>query len=322
MGVPRQVEASAQRAADLQKRLAGDPAQAAAPKANPSEHNDRSDQASRTEKQAPPVSEDARAPDAAGQVHDWQKRFTNLNQTHQVVKSELTRLQAEAARREAELTERLARLEEQARTAQQAGPVVDRSYLSEDDMALLGEEQLAVVEKVAGRMAERYVAGIEERRKREEELRRAKEAQQRAEKEKADTFKDRLARAVTNFSQIDTDPKFIQWMQGPDPLTGETRIELLRRSTVIDDVGRAASFYNEYAAQQRGQPDLREQMVEPKPAAPRPPPRTRPPGQIWTGERIKQFYEEVRRGRITNPQKIRATEEDILAARLDGRYRP
>ena len=111
-------------------------------------------------------------------------------------------------------------------------------------------------------------------------------------------------------------------MKEPDELTGVPRSELLARAFSVNDVGRAAAFYQEYVATRQGR-DPRDNMVHPNAQGAAAPSPGEPLGRkIWSNAEVAHFYREVRPGMLKNdPAQAQRIEEDIFSARREGRFR-
>lgn len=302
----RSVEREGKKADEMIRKLAGEPADAAAAE---------TDQPTR--KEAAPEPQDPATgtevqPDSAGIEHDWKKRFSSLSSTHASTVAELKQAQAAAKQRESELLERLEALEQKPN---------DRSYLSEDELTLFGEDNLNVVERVAEQMAERKLAVLQQQQERERERAEAERQAQIAATERHTTFKQQLKNAVEDFDRIDNDKGFEAWLKAPDMYSGVPRVELLQRAYQSSDVGRVAQFYRDYVSETR-KPDPRENLVQPRQSGAPAPDGPTPKGRIWTEADRKKFYHDKAMGRFQNdPETARALENDLFAAMREGRIR-
>lgn len=136
-----------------------------------------------------------------------------------------------------------------------------------------------------------------------------------------DSFFRSLTEMVPDWEALNADANFLNWLDGVDDLTGETRQSLLGRAEQQRDPVRAAKFFNTFkktsqswAAQSAA--SMEQQIVPPTNQAPSTPQSKK----IWTRAEITIFYDRVRRGTITDADAI-AIEADIASASVEGRIR-
>ena len=60
------------------------------------------------------------------------------------------------------------------------------------------------------------------------------------------TFTARLAKLVPNLSKLNTDKKFLAWLEQPDELTGDIREDILAKAEKARLVGPIAALFNQY----------------------------------------------------------------------------
>jgi hypothetical protein len=136
-----------------------------------------------------------------------------------------------------------------------------------------------------------------------------------------DNFFKSLTEMVPDWEALNADANFLNWLDGVDDLTGETRQALLGKAENQRDPVRAAKFFNTYkkasqtwAAQSAS--SLEQQIVPPTNQAPSTPQAKK----IWTRAEITNFYDRVRRGTISDADVV-AIEADIASASFEGRIR-
>ena len=136
-----------------------------------------------------------------------------------------------------------------------------------------------------------------------------------------DSFFRSLTEMVPDWEALNADANFLNWLDGVDDLTGETRQSLLGRAEQQRDPVRAAKFFNTFkktsqswAAQSAA--SMEQQIVPPTNQAPSTPQSKK----IWTRAEITTFYDRVRRGTITDADAF-AIEADIASASVEGRIR-
>jgi len=136
-----------------------------------------------------------------------------------------------------------------------------------------------------------------------------------------DNFFKSLTEMVPDWEALNADTNFLNWLDGVDDLTGETRQSLLGKAEQQRDPVRAAKFFNTFkktsqswAAQSAA--SMEQQIVPPTNQAPSTPQSKK----IWTRAEITIFYDRVRRGSISDADAV-AIEADISSAAVEGRIR-
>jgi hypothetical protein len=136
-----------------------------------------------------------------------------------------------------------------------------------------------------------------------------------------DSFFRSLTEMVPDWEALNADTNFLNWLDGVDDLTGETRQSLLGKAEQQRDPVRAAKFFNTFkktsqswAAQSAA--SMEQQIVPPTNQAPSTPQSKK----IWTRAEITIFYDRVRRGSISDADAV-AIEADIASASVEGRIR-
>lgn len=291
-------------------RIIGDPPPPAEPQPAP-------EQAAAAPQDPPPAQ-----PTSPGN-DDFEKRFVNLKKHHDTLvpqlREELRRSQQDREAFGAERTALLQRITDLQDQATRSAPVVPEGSLTEEEISDIGEELLPSVAKLARVMAqqeisrlENHVAGLERRLSQGEQR-----TQQVSQVTAAQQFKQSVISQVPTAEQIDRDPEFAQWLNGVDALTGRSRREIATNAWRNADLPTVVNVYRSFEARQPAQPGTRDHLETPGPAGDPPPPSSNQK-RTWTSKQIQQFYEKVRRGRISD-EKARAVEQDIFAAQKEGR---
>ncbi len=172
----------------------------------------------------------------------WKQRF---NVVSGILKREREERKDEAAR----LNQEISTLSQQVAKLEVAKPVasdVDLSaFFTSEQIEKLGEDQCkAMVRTALGVTRNELQSHIEAAVKPlQEEAKRTQEqsiAQRRAE------FEDRLAEVVPTYQQIDTDPRWHEWLSIVDPATGLVRQDLLNRHVSRFDAPRVAGMFSAF----------------------------------------------------------------------------
>lgn len=142
-----------------------------------------------------------------------------------------------------------------------------------------------------------------------------------------DRFYADLQKAVPNFSQLNEDRGFIEWLAQPHPYLGIPRQNLLDQAASRFDAKKAAAIFNEYSP---GQPTSKpspatrkdlESQVSPSSRAPAQGDIT-PKGRIFTQAEVSKLYDDERRGLFVGREaEFAAQEREIFTAQREGRIR-
>lgn len=144
-----------------------------------------------------------------------------------------------------------------------------------------------------------------------------------------ENFWNGLAAAVPDWQQTNNRPDFQAWLLEVDPLTGGTRQSFLERAQEKLDVGRVVAFFRAFEqqsvppvntnAQPTRQASELEKQIAPGRARGSSTPANQQP-QTYTGNDIKKFFEDVRKGVYKGRESERdRIERDIFAAQREGR---
>ena len=128
-----------------------------------------------------------------------------------------------------------------------------------------------------------------------------------------------LARRLPDWEKQNTDPEFLQWLQGIDPLSGLSRQQLLSSAEQAGDVDRIVAIFRAFREMKAPQQATTVQQAARPATRARSPVRSQhQPRKIWTRAEIAEFNERSRRGLIPEAEKRRILEDITLASR-EGR---
>lgn len=151
----------------------------------------------------------------------------------------------------------------------------------------------------------------------------------------AATVSDRLTDALPNWRELNKDPKFLAWLNLPDPYSGVIRMSMMRQAHQQGDVNRVLRFFNGFLTDEATSapaPAIKPDPTEGKvaletlaaPGRAKAPAATvtTPPGEKETISRsqIANFYKLVNRGHYRgNEAEKERLERMIFDAERDGR---
>ena len=258
------------------------------------------------ESQDPPTPQPTVDSTPPPQEESWEHRFKVLQGKYN---AEVPRF----AHENKDLKSRLQSLEEQLEDMKNAKPV--ELLVKPEEIEQYGEGLIDVARRVAREELASKDAQIAKLRS---EIDSVKSVQSHVVQ---DNFFKSLTEMVPDWEALNADANFLNWLDGVDDLTGETRQALLGKAENQRDPVRAAKFFNMYkktsqswAAQSAA--SMEQQIVPPTNQAPSTPQAKK----IWTRAEITSFYDRVRRGTISDADVV-AIEADIASASFEGRIR-
>lgn len=241
----------------------------------------------------------------------WQSRYEVL---HGKYSAEVPRLHQQLR----ELTQYVQSIETKLKSSQ-SDTIVSTDRLDEKDKEaaeLFGEDLVNFIRDRAQAEADRRIA----------ELKQAQElVERRLAQSEHDKFFAQVDAAVPNWREIDTDPKWLGWLEEYDPMLGAPRQAAMNEAVRTRDVSRAAHLFNTYLATHRQTASstpaapsrsLQEQ-VTPRPAGNASVASATQP-RVYTQTEIAKLLDPRYFNRLPKEQQI-ALERDIDLAYDEGR---
>lgn len=240
----------------------------------------------------------------------WQQRYQTLQ----------AKYNAEVPRFAEQLRQANARMQdlEQKLAEKQAEP--PKPVVSDEDKQAFGEDLLDTVDRIAKARTAEMAAQLAERDRQIAELQ--TKVGQVAGTVDEDAFFTNLDRAMPEWQQINVTQDFVnRWLQEVDPLTGVSRMTILRSHVAARDVERTLNVFRTYKASvtpaQPPSNPLAAQVAPSRDSSAGAPPVSADK-KVWTQRDIARFYEDARRGNIT-PDEAARTEAEIMTAVAEGR---
>lgn len=229
-----------------------------------------------------------------------------------------------------ELENMLASVQSQPQKQEPAAPPEDVS-ITADEREAFGDDLLAVVEKQAKavmlqREAE-YRAQIEELKAQLGQFgQTTQQVQERVKAFDQTSFLNAMRQRVPEFDKIDSDPKFLSWLEEVEPYSGVRKIDLLREAGSRLDVERAAAFFDSYLSgsrpQQKQSNALEQQIAPSKGTAGAPYTKGSQSNRVFSRSEITQFYRDVVEGKYKGREaEQQQLEREIVAAGKGGRIK-
>lgn len=174
--------------------------------------------------------------------NNWKKKYTDLRSHHDGLAFELRSELANVKEQKLAMQEEVNKLKVEADTMKKEG---DNPYnLSQEESDILGVDAIAAIDKMNRQATE----PLKEELDRERALR-LKAEQKEIENMRASnqqSFLGKLGELVPDYVAINTDPKFLEYMDGVDIYSGQIRKNLFKIAERSGDVGRVAGFFKEF----------------------------------------------------------------------------
>lgn len=192
---------------------------------------------------------------------DWKKRFTNFKATADNTIFQLRKENASLKSDIASLTEKNeAVLSELVDIKKQISKKKKEDSFDElftqEDKELLGADAINIFKKAVKKVAPQHedneelkVLKDELKQLKQDRIRQLKKEKETVEEESFSKLKEKLSVVVDDWQQIDSDPKFLTYLDEVDEIEGVTRKELFSSAVQSRRVKEVASFYKDYKAQ-------------------------------------------------------------------------
>jgi hypothetical protein len=270
------------------------------------------------------------APQPPSDEETWQKRYLTLQG---MFNAEVPRLNGRIKELETQLHQAVDQFR-QAQKPTQPEPKATERLVTEKDEEAFGSDLLDVVRRQAKEIiqAERgqFQQVIEELKAENAQLhQQLGSVSERQGANDRNTYLAALDRNIPAFAQINSDPKFLAWLDEVDPMTGLNRKAYLDDAYQAFDVQRTAAIFNAWPGSKaftgtKSSPKAElAKQVAPSAARTASNPAANPNERVWSMSDIDAFYRDVSRGtyrgRDAEAQRIEA---EIDLAVSQGRVKP
>ena len=137
------------------------------------------------------------------------------------------------------------------------------------------------------------------------------QTQQSSHQSSEQMFYSALDSKVNDWREVNTDPKFINWLNQPDGFSGKTRQQLMDEGASVMDVDRVSTFFTEWkktGAKPAKQASPKTQSTNSQPAQ----------GKIWSADEVQNAYNGIAHGKYSE-EESKQLELDIHTANMEGR---
>ena len=192
-----------------------------------------------------------------------------------------------------------------------------QSYITEQDREAYGEDMVDLVRRGAREEGAKYAKQAAELKSRLDMVERElKSERENSAQVRASSFFAGLSNLVPGWEEQNSDPGFLEWLEGTDTAYGPRRNDMLQEAFQIGDVRRVAAVFLAYRNQgDKKQNDLARQ-VSPTHSRGATPPSTDSSQRTISQAEIEAFYEAYRRGQISDEEAERIEKQinDAVAA--------
>ena len=137
------------------------------------------------------------------------------------------------------------------------------------------------------------------------------QTQQSTQQSSEQMFYSALDSKVNDWKEVNTDPRFIEWLNQPDGFSGKTRQELMNEGAATMDVDRVSTFFTEWkktGTKPNKSASPRTQNTNSTPAQ----------GRSWNSAEIEAVYRDIAHGKYPEDE-AKQIELDIHKAQMEGR---
>ena len=252
---------------------------------------------------------------------DWKKRFSSYKASTDITIADLRRENAVLLDKLKSMTSQVDSISEQLK-AQAKNRDIFEDVITQEDTDLIGQEAVDIMKKATAKATEEATAPLEAELKRLKELE-AENLKQREEAQRRRLYEieflEPLERAVPDFTEIDRDPEFLQYLEEVDEFTGVQRKVLFGRAEQARSVATIATFFNDFKSLKAvPKKDVRETKVTPVATgggADNGTPKVNTPARFSASE-YEKHYRDWEQGKYRGKEK----EWKILEAKLDKAY--
>lgn len=214
MSLPKQVQKQLQEVEEMERQL-----KPAEPEKT-EEHEVSPEPQPQPEPEATPTQKVEPTPETPKEDPKWEQKYRTLDGMY---RAEVPRLHEQVRELTAKLDDALSKLEAATKPAKQAEP--EEPLVSDKDVEAFGGDLIDVQRRVAKEVFREYVSPLQaELAKRDEKIAELEKKLGTTEGAVTTlTFEQRLNLAIPDFAQINSDPKWIEWLDEIDGLSGEPR---------------------------------------------------------------------------------------------------
>lgn len=317
MAIPRKVREAEDKANELHKQFYENRNGIQNPEPDPQDPNPAPNEPSDPPAEDPPMDPTLdgnggippQEPPAPPQDEKWEQRYKVIEGKY---RAEVPRMAAENK----ELRSQMAELSAQIESLKSQAEANKAPLITDADKEKYGEDLLDVIQRATQQATTAKDAEIADLKRRMEQV-----VTTTAKTTEA-TFYDRLNALAPNWVTLNSDERFLTWLDEYDELTGRTRQDLLEMAEQERDAERVARFFTKFESMQSGNTNTPAPVNREKHQVPDSRNTNQAPAakRYFTRKEIADFYAACRSGRISSKDMV-AMEAEIHAASIEGRVR-
>lgn len=317
MAIPRKVREAEDKANELHKQFYENRNGIQNPEPDPVDPNPAPNEPSDHPAEDPPMDPTLdgnggippQEPPAPPQDEKWEQRYKVIEGKY---RAEVPRMAAENK----ELRSQMAELSAQIESLKSQAEANKAPLITDADKEKYGEDLLDVIQRATQQATTAKDAEIADLKRRMEQV-----VTTTAKTTEA-SFYDRLNAMAPNWVTLNSDERFLSWLDEYDELTGRTRQDLLEMAEQERDAERVARFFTKFESMQTGNTNVPPPVNREKHQVPDSRNTNTAPAakRYFTRKEIADFYAACRSGRISSKDMV-AMEAEIHAASIEGRVR-
>lgn len=321
MALPRQVEAQLKELEALEKQLAEGQNPESVEPTEPVEPQptEPAEPKTQTPESTEPVETTPKPADPEPQDEKWAQKYRTLKGMYD---AEVPRLHAQLKEFKAEM-ESLRKAQE-TKTVESAKPAKQEKLVTDEDVQAFGADLIEVQRKVAREVAMEFRADLDAMRAENDELR--KQLVHTDSQVSEASFEQRLHRMVPDFSELNLDPKWVDWLNEVDPLLRAPRKMIAQEAFNKGDAEAVAHYVGLFRQtlgtaeplKAKAKTELERQIQPSRSAASAQ--NASPKGRVYTNADIQTMFTKAAtfgaQGKVEEARKLEA---EIDAAYMDGR---
>lgn len=177
----------------------------------------------------------------------WKNRFTKLKAATDAEKFSTRKQIAELLAKNTELERVLIAANKKVAELTSTKTSV-KDLATQEELDILGDEGISSIDKLTRKAVEEATGPLKAQLQAQEEarLKAQQDAANAAASDSYSVFSNNLEKLVPNVHTLNGDPRFLQYLDQPDPMSGFKRLEHLRQAEQSGDVGRVAFYFQEF----------------------------------------------------------------------------
>ena len=238
------------------------------------------------------------------QEEDWENRFKSFKASSDATVHGLRQQIVSFKEAYKELQDKYNSLSDEHAKMKEASVDPYENLFTDEEKDLIGEETIAALKKANEAAIKAQLGPIQDQLSKERDLRmKIEERSLKAEKAAVyQKFLDDLAKLVPEYASVDSDEKFLAWMEEPDPYAGYSRKEVFKNAQHMGDVKRVADYFLEWIEKTKPVDRLARKITPSSTGSTTAVKKQSAPPTI-TPKFIDKFFDDVLKGRYRGREK-------------------